>query len=701
MLIKEKRHDLAIQTYKKLLNTGQDDYLLHYGIAHCSMMLNNVDESIYHFKKSIELNPDYAPSKVGLKFLSVQHEFDFSEFNQVYIKNLKLFVKKNPELVDEIKMTEKNQKYRLCAFGVDQFDICITEDNGNLTWVNGPEFPEVFQNDKIKKMKDSIAVLGLNLGYILQFAYTVTENPINPLKNYKIPIYLIEPDINIFRLSLMMPHCSKLIASDRVIFFIGEKALEKLEIFLNSSTLRVRPTVILNNCYITDDYIAKVRQLVKRVEKGMNDRLQTLYTQIEGYYNHLEVNAIHSTMLTRKYRILGIVSRFTTFLQFCIRDSLEGFAQNGCETTLLIEESDIERISLQSIAQILVDFKPDLVFLMDHNRSLYGVIPPNIPVINWVQDYIGYVFSTEEAERVKDNDFFFYAHPLWRDKLLEAGYPPASIFELMIPVNDRIYHPMTLTDDDFKKYGADISYVANCSSTAEEELIQYLSKVPLEFHHFLTTYFDGINQRFKDNHPLYTFNDYCVFLDKIALEKAVNIEKKKRDSFAEHFWLVIGARLLRQQPLEWVSEAGYNLSIYGNGWENHPKLKKHAKGWIENGEELCKLFNASKINLNVHQTGNYTSRVNDGISSGGFFLLRYHPMDYAEGGLHTYLDMEKDVVLYDSKESLIEKIQYYLDNAPERHRQTYSAREKILNNFTYKKKMKDVMDIVNARINSL
>ncbi len=703
MLIKEKRYDQAIQTYKKLLNSGHDDYLLHYGIAHCCMMLNHHDTAVYHYKKSIELKPDYTPSKVGLKFLSVQHDFDFGEIRRVYKKNLGLLEKKNPALIDEIKQTENNQKYRLCAFGNDQFDICITGEDGSRTWLNGPDFPETFQNveHEEKQMKDAVAVLGFNFGYILRFAYRLTENPITQLKNYKIPLYLLEPDINIFRLSLVMPHCSELIASDRVIFFAGEKAFEQFETHLRGSNNRIRPKMMLKNNYITEEYKLQVHQLVKHVEKTMNEQFSVLFGEMERYYKNLEKKHIQDIMLTRKYRVLGIVSRFTTFLRFCIRDSLEGFARNGCETMLLTATLDIDKISLLSIVQALVEFKPDLVFLIDHNRSLYGVIPSNVPVINWIQDYIGYVFEPEEVKKTADIDLFFYSHPLWRDKLIETGYPQNSIFELMIPANDSIYHPMTLTDDGLKKYGADISYVANCSSTAEEELAQYLSKVPAEFHYFLNTYFDKIVQSFKENSPLYTFDNYRILLDKIILETGATVDEQKRNIFAEHFWLVIGARLFRQQPLEWISEAGYNLSIYGNGWDSHPRLSRHAKGWIENGEALCKLFNASKINLNVHQTGNYTSRVVDGFASDGFFLMRYHPMDYAEGGLHNYFDMENDVILFDSRESLIEKIQYYLDHPVERKHKTSIGREKIIKNFTYQKKMGYVIEVVNVRINSL
>ncbi|MBF0398970.1 MAG: glycosyltransferase family 1 protein, partial [Desulfobacterales bacterium] len=214
-------------------------------------------------------------------------------------------------------------------------------------------------------------------------------------------------------------------------------------------------------------------------------------------------------------------------------------------------------------------------------------------------------------------------------------------------------------------------------------------------------YYEIICNRFGNNKPLFSFLDYKQVLNEACIATNINIDENNIDKVAEHFWHVVGSRIYRHEPLEWLSQAGYNLALYGNGWEKHPTLAKHARGWINNGEELCKLFNASKINLCVHQIGNYSSRVFDGIASGGFFLMRYHPADYEEGGLGKYLDMENDIIIFHSRDDLLKKIDYYLKNPDKRKLFTAPVQNKIIRQYTYKNKMKEVLDIVSKRIASL
>jgi hypothetical protein len=89
----------------------------------------------------------------------------------------------------------------------------------------------------------------------------------------------------------------------------------------------------------------------------------------------------------------------------------------------------------------------------------------------------------------------------------------------------------------------------------------------------------------------------------------------------------ISNAMFRHQTLNWLSEIGVDLRIYGRGWEEHPTLSRHARGVADNIHDLGAIYRASKINIQVTPHGAVHQRLLDGLSAGGFFLLRWHPGD--------------------------------------------------------------------------
>jgi hypothetical protein len=73
-----------------------------------------------------------------------------------------------------------------------------------------------------------------------------------------------------------------------------------------------------------------------------------------------------------------------------------------------------------------------------------------------------------------------------------------------------------------------------------------------------------------------------------------------------------------------------NLHLYGKGWENHPRLKRFARGVADNQRQLTTIFQASRINLQVTPHGAVHQRLFEGLASGGFFLIRHSPGELVE-----------------------------------------------------------------------
>jgi hypothetical protein len=85
-------------------------------------------------------------------------------------------------------------------------------------------------------------------------------------------------------------------------------------------------------------------------------------------------------------------------------------------------------------------------------------------------------------------------------------------------------------------------------------------------------------------------------------------------------------RVFRHQTLAWVARwcesRGKRLRLWGHGWNGHPTLGKWAAGAALPGAEAQAVYRASRINLQIIETGVLHSRLLDGWAAGGFFLIR-------------------------------------------------------------------------------
>jgi hypothetical protein len=81
--------------------------------------------------------------------------------------------------------------------------------------------------------------------------------------------------------------------------------------------------------------------------------------------------------------------------------------------------------------------------------------------------------------------------------------------------------------------------------------------------------------------------------------------------------------LFRHQALQWLLDMDLNIHLYGRGWENHPTLKRFAKGVADNQKDLPAIYQSAKINLQITPHGVVHQRLFEGLCAGGFFLVRH------------------------------------------------------------------------------
>jgi spore maturation protein CgeB len=147
----------------------------------------------------------------------------------------------------------------------------------------------------------------------------------------------------------------------------------------------------------------------------------------------------------------------------------------------------------------------------------------------------------------------------------------------------------------------------------------------------------------------------------------------------------------RQQVLSGLLD--FNLDIWGNYWKtrcwNIP-LRRCRRGSKLSGEEYAKAMSSAKIVVNVladHNVPSHNMRTFEAPATESVMATT------RTDGQKEFFSDEQDVIMYDDKEELRQKVAYYLDNEREREEIANSGR-KAISNHTYTDRMRSVIDIM-------
>jgi spore maturation protein CgeB len=253
-------------------------------------------------------------------------------------------------------------------------------------------------------------------------------------------------------------------------------------------------------------------------------------------------------------------------------------------------------------------------------------------------------------------------------KLKEWGF--RNVFYLPQASNPKIFKKIELTEEELERYGCDVSFAGSSLYSYKQRYCERIENP------FIKTLFDEVIEILSKN-PL---------LDLSAVLEEVSATYKRKVLFKEAYEWLIKSRIefsamakYRKEILESLMD--FDLRVYGDqAWMDLLDRRVRFFGKIENRKELPKLYNATKINLNITRTQQRTSppmRVFD-ISSCGAFLLT----DYREE-LGYLFELEKEIVFYKDTRDLREKVNYFLKNPAERKEIGERAQRRVLEEHTY------------------
>jgi spore maturation protein CgeB len=147
----------------------------------------------------------------------------------------------------------------------------------------------------------------------------------------------------------------------------------------------------------------------------------------------------------------------------------------------------------------------------------------------------------------------------------------------------------------------------------------------------------------------------------------------------------------------------YDFKIWGTEWENDSALEPYLrmKGVRISPEEAVRIFNAAKINLNLHSSVKAEEAVtfDDFVNPRTFEIAccgAFQLVD--ERTLLPELFAKDELVTFNSMEDLQNKINYYLQHEQEREAIAEKGRARVLKEHSYQARMKTLLDFVASKL---
>jgi hypothetical protein len=549
-----------------------------------------------------------------------------------FTANLMALGGRMPELADALsRFTPKQDYYLLSA----NENIQIGTRSGSAVTPLAHWVPAATATEIIRKLYPAAVchhaclISGEDLGWLWNGIYQLPcQAP--GLPGHRPPLFFLIREIERLWMMLHIHDWRKLLADERVRLFVGSDALAQVRRSLLSNRLVPWPRLSVQVDQALWNGKPTLDEILAEAKRSADAEFHSCLAELGKRYDGATPQSIGAVLSSgRELKILGITSRFTTFLQYSMRDWLAGFEQLGHKTRLIIEDRDHEVGTNLNIARTCAEFQPDLVVIIDHYRRELGGMPENVPVVMWVQDALPNIYRREAGSAQGPLD---YTLGFGRLELVhEFGYPASRFMSAVIGCDPRRFEPGPLSEADQGDYACDVSFVSHASTPAEVLLQQEIARAGTpEAERLLREIFEQVRGIYEEGATLTEPSHLWRIIETSMAATKTAIPASEMPKLMEMFLQRINNALFRHQSLAWLAALGVDLRLYGRGWEKHPTLSRFARGVADNNVQLAKIYRASRISIHVSPFGAVHQRVMEGLAGGGFFLLRHCPGDVLE-----------------------------------------------------------------------
>jgi spore maturation protein CgeB len=518
--------------------------------------------------------------------------------------------------------------------------------------------------------------------------------------------YLVYDDVQEICYMLLFEDLSRLsehIEYKKIIFFDGTDERLLLDFFANLYAK-------------APDYVfgmtanKKYDEILDKINKSRSDKALSIMESLNTFYkNH---NDKYYRELLRKepseIKIMLVTSETTELNKFIVKNWHQAFFELGYDVQLLIENNPYEHMTNFSLYELMNEFKPDIVFHINWTVNILvkkGELQKNLLWIMRYRDTQGCELHYASPGYEYNNMFILPALFEWAKKMRSIGIPENRILLTSDGINTSVF---AKKDKIVKQYACDIAAVNNAAGSESFRLDFYFNMVkdiigtePANkiFKKIVLEQVNKLKETANDEKNIFIIYDSGNIIDSLMEKLSINglhLNESARKLLVNLFVHIIDS-MFRGRIMEWIIDSGLtsNIKLWGKGWSNNEKFKKFHMGIARHGEELSSIYRSSKISISDNPWALH-ERNFEVFASGGFSLIRHVKWPEIENPnkITNYFRENEEVVLFYSKDDLLNKIQYYLDNPEERGRIAENGRQVVINNFSHLKIAKKTMDFI-------
>ena len=395
-------------------------------------------------------------------------------------------------------------------------------------------------------------------------------------------------------------------------------------------------------------------------------------------------------------KILMVTTRGSTLNKHISKSWHSAFTALGYTVKLLIENEHYERIQNSYIAEIMCSFRPDMVF---HINVAVNSIFDEKEIKNsllWIMRYRDYnEISFGDFEYQGENMFYLPLFPDLTSALRKTNVPENRIYHSVEGVDINLFSKAGEIDE---KYACDIVSVNNAVGSDLFRLNRMVEKIEVDELKEIMREVYTLVQEMAMNDEFMSEKEFMILIYDKNRSRGFEVNEQGRKFFEVFYQYIINA-FYRRRVIDWIIDSNIteNIKVWGSSWSNIDKFKKYHMGTAEYGKELSGIYGSSKISLCDTWGWNTHERNYEILASGGFPLVRSVTAEENErmGSISNYFIEDEEIVLFDDKDDLLNKVQYYLDHPEERERIAENGRNVVINNLSNMAIAGNTMDFIS------
>lgn len=369
-----------------------------------------------------------------------------------------------------------------------------------------------------------------------------------------------------------------------------------------------------------------------------------------------------------------LILHWGAFTQFDIIDTLQNNHVTFRQVGYRFANYTHDNFFIRHFTKYLLADSYDAVFTVNYFPLVAQVCHDNhVKYIAWSYDNPLNIPSIEDTLGYETNYVFLFDR-IQAETYQNKGYN--NVYHMPLGINTTRLQKLHLSSSDWECYGAEISFVGKLYYSTFHDML-----APLDDYH--RGYLQAIAQAQSKIYGYYFIDE---LLTDSFMEELNHIYQKASTSSEfmisrEQLSYSLATNITHEERLTILNLLAkqHQLKLYSG--DIHPVLRNVTYcGTTNYGEEMNKIFHASKINLNINlkisQSG-IPLRALDIMGSGGFLLSSYQP-EIAENFI-----ADSEAVFYSDIPEAIEKADFYLTHDDIRRQIALNGQQKAFDQFNY------------------